>query len=196
MKKIKEILIGTHNKGKYGEIVNLLPKNIKKKSPLHFKIKSPKETGKSFIANAELKANYFYKHSNMASISDDSGLEVVCLKNKPGIFSARWAKKYHGFKNAMKKILYLVNKKNMNRNAKFVCSLAIKLPNKKIISVQGKISGKISKKIKGTKGFGYDSIFIPKNYNITFGQMIKSKKMKIDHRFIAFKRLKKKVNFL
>ena len=84
----------------------------------------------------------------------------------------------------------------MNRNAKFVCSLAIKLPNKKIISVQGKISGKISKKIKGTKGFGYDSIFIPKNYNITFGQMIKSKKMKIDHRFIAFKRLKKKVNFL
>ena len=81
--------------------------------------------------------------------------------------------------------------KQKNRNATFVCNLSYKVDVKKIVSVEGKIRGKISKKILGKNGFGYDPIFIPVNKKITFGQMAKLKKMKMDHRFIAFQKLKK-----
>ena len=83
----------------------------------------------------------------------------------------------------------MTNKKD--RSATFVCSLTIKYPKKKPINVIGKIKGTISKKIMGKKGFGYDPIFIPYNQKITFGQMSKHKKMRVDHRFIAFQKLKK-----
>ena len=91
----------------------------------------------------------------------------------------------------MKFILKKLDKKK-NRSAFFICNLSFKDINGKIISVEGKINGKISNKILGKKGFGYDPIFIPNNGTITFGQMSKLKKVKIDHRYIAFKKLKKK----
>ena len=197
MKKLNKILVGTHNQGKFDEISFLLSKKIKKISPKHLGIGSPKETGKSFISNARLKANYFSKLSNMVALSDDSGLEIKSLGNKPGIHSARWAKKYGGFNNAMKKILKLLRKKKNNkRKAQFICSLSIKFPKNKQITVVGKIKGCISEKIRGKKGFGYDPIFIPQKKNLTFGEMNKIKKIKMDHRFIAFKKLKKKVRIL
>ncbi len=90
---MKKILIGTHNSGKFKEISFLLSKKIKKISPKSLKIKSPKETGKSFIANSKLKARYFSNFSNLPVISDDSGLCIKSLNDKPGIYSARWAKK-------------------------------------------------------------------------------------------------------
>ena len=86
------------------------------------------------------------------------------------------------------------NKKN--RNAHFVCSLTYFSSNGKIVSRVGKIHGKISTKILGKKGFGYDPIFIPNKYFITFGQMSKLKKINLDHRYIAFQKLKKKVKIL
>mgnify|MGYP001333237882 FL=1 len=91
MNKITKILIGSNNKGKFKEIADLLPKGIKKNSPTQFSLKSPEETGNSFIENSQIKANYFSEKTNMVTISDDSGLEVNCLNGKPGIFSARWA---------------------------------------------------------------------------------------------------------
>ena len=189
---MKKILIGTHNKGKFKEIAYLLPKKIKKISPLSLKIKSPRETGKSFISNSKLKVRFFSKHVNYPVISDDSGLCISALNNKPGIYSARLAKKYGSFFKAMKYILRKM-KKIENRRATFICSLSYKGTNKKIISVEGKIRGIISTKILGKKGFGYDPIFIPVNKKITFGQMPKFKKIKIDHRVIAFQKLKKKI---
>ena len=87
-------------------------------------------------------------------------------------------------------------KHKKNRSAVFVCSLSFKHPKKKIINVTGKLNGKISKKILGKNGFGYDPIFIPNSYDKTFGQMSKSKKILLDHRFLAFKKLKKKVKTL
>ena len=102
---MKKILIGTHNTGKFKEISFLLSKKIKKISPQSLKIKSPKETGKTFAANARLKANYFYKFSKLPVISDDSGLCVKAIGGRPGIYSARWAKKYGSFNYAMKTIL-------------------------------------------------------------------------------------------
>ena len=191
---MKKILIGTHNKGKFREIANLISKKYKKISPIILKIKSPKETGKTFISNSKLKAEFFSKFVSFPVISDDSGLCIKALNNKPGIYSARLAKKHGSFLKAMKFILKKMEKEK-NRKATFVCSLSYK-KNKKIVSVQGRLNGEISKKILGNKGFGYDPIFIPLNENITFGQMQKSKKIKIDHRFIAFQKLKKKIKTL
>ncbi len=189
---MKKILIGTHNKGKFKEIAYLISNKYRKISPIKLKIKSPKETGKSFIANSKLKANFFSKYADCPVISDDSGLCIKALKNKPGIYSARLAKKYGSFYKAMKFILKRMKNKK-DRSASFVCSLSYKEKNEKIISVEGKLKGKISSKIIGNQGFGYDPIFIPMGEKTTFGQMKKSKKINMDHRFIAFKKLKKKI---
>ena len=201
MKKIKKILVGTHNKGKIKEISYLLNKKIKKITPFELNIKSPKETGKSFKSNSELKAKYFFKKSKIFTISDDSGLCIDCLNGKPGIYSARWAKKYGSFYKAMNKIIALVKKKNKNKKikntkAKFICSLTFYFsPTKKITTI-GIVEGNISERILGKNGFGYDPIFIPKGKKLTFSQMNKRKKILMDHRFVAFKKLKNKINIL
>ena len=189
---MKKILIGTHNVGKFKEIAYLISKKYKKISPISLKIKSPKETGRSFIANSKLKVNFFSQYVNYPVISDDSGLCIQAMNNKPGIYSARLAKKHGSFFKAMKFILKKMRNEK-NRKATFVCSLSYKKKNGKIFSVEGRLKGNISKKIIGKNGFGYDPIFIPLKRKITFGQMLKSKKIKMDHRFIAFKKLKKKV---
>ena len=119
----------------------------------------------------------------------------VCVlrlrNNKPGIHSARLAKKKGSFLKAMNFILKKLEKKK-NRSATFVSNISLKNYEGKIISAEGRIKGKISNKIMGNKGFGYDPIFIPKNSKITFGQMSQLKKINMDHRYIAFKKLKKK----
>ena len=189
---MKKILIGTHNKGKFREISYLISKKYKKISPISLKIKSPKETGKTFIANSRLKVKFFSKHVDYPVISDDSGLCIKALNNNPGIYSARLAKKHGSFSKAMKFILKKMKLKK-NRSAFFVCSLSYLDKNGKITSVEGKLKGNISMQIRGTNGFGYDPIFIPFKKNITFGQMLKSKKIKMDHRYLAFKKLKKKI---
>ena len=192
---MQKILIGTHNVGKFKEIAYLISKKYKKISPVSLKIKSPKETGKSFISNSKLKVNFFSKHVNYPVISDDSGLCIKALNNKPGIYSARLAKKHGSFFKAMKFILKKMKNKK-NRSAVFVCSLTYISNRENIVSVTGKIKGSISHKIKGSHGFGYDPIFIPFLKSVTFGQMSKNKKMKMDHRYIAFKKLKKRIKIL
>ena len=201
MKKIRHILIGTHNKGKIKEISYLLNKKIKKITPYELNIKSPKETGKSFKANSELKAKYFFKKSKIVSISDDSGLCIDCLNGRPGIYSARWAQKYGNFSKAGKKILELIKKKNRskkikNLKAKFICSLTLCYNKTKLVTTIGIIKGKISESLLGKNGFGYDPIFIPEGSKKTFGQISKKKKMGIDHRYLAFKKMKRKINIL
>ena len=192
---MKKILIGTHNKGKFKEIAYLMSKKYKKISPETLKIPSPKETSKTFDGNSKLKANFFSKFVDYPVISDDSGLCIKSLKNEPGIFSARLAKRKGSFFKAMKFILKKMKNKK-DRSAYFICSLSYKEKRKKMVTKIGKIHGIISKKISGKNGFGYDPIFIPRNYTITFGQTIYSKKSKIDHRYIAFQKLKKKIKIL
>ena len=192
---MKKILIGTHNLGKFKEIAYLISNKYKKISPKILKIKSPKETGKSFKSNSRLKVQYFRRFINFPVISDDSGICISSLNNKPGIYTARFAKKNGGYFKAMKLILKKL-KKTKNRNAKFICSLSYKLPSGKIVTKEGKVSGKISYKILGKNGFGFDPIFIPNFSKKTYAEMTKKKKMKIDHRYIAFKKLKKVVKTL
>tara|TARA_B110000444_G_scaffold238904_1_gene252873 strand:+ start:29 stop:631 length:603 start_codon:yes stop_codon:yes gene_type:complete len=195
-KKIIKLLVGTNNKGKLEEIKGLLPKRLEIYSPSDFKIKSPIENGQTFEENSLIKAKYFSKKSKMPCLSDDSGLEVDLLNGNPGIFSARWAGKSGNFEKAMKRVFKELNNKDKNwRNkkikARFICALTFYHPNKRIISSVGKIEGYISPFIRGKNGFGYDPIFIPKKKKITFGEMRPIKKYKIDHRYKAFKKIKK-----
>jgi XTP/dITP diphosphohydrolase len=195
-KKIKKLLIGTNNKGKLKEIRSLLPKYIKTYSTLDFKLKSPKEDGKTFRENSLIKSRYFSKRSNLICLADDSGLEIDILNKNPGIYSARWGGKNSDFNKAIKKVYKELYKKNKNWKSKrirarFVCALSLSFYDKKIACVIGKVEGSISHIPRGKKGFGYDPIFIPFKKNKTFGEMSPSIKYKIDHRFFAFKKLRK-----
>jgi XTP/dITP diphosphohydrolase len=196
MKKITELMVGTNNKGKLQEIRNLLPKNLIIHSPFVLKIKSPAENGKTFEENSLIKAKYFSKKTKMDCLSDDSGLEIDVLNGEPGIFSARWGGKKGNFIKAMKKVYKKLDKKDKNWKSKkikarFVCALTIYCQNNKTINSVGKIEGQISSKIKGSNGFGYDPIFIPNGKKLTFGEMKPLQKYKMDHRFKAFKKIKK-----
>ncbi len=195
-KKITKLLIGTNNKGKLREIRCLLPKRIKTYSTSSFNLKSPKENGKNFKENSLIKSKYFSKKSNVICIADDSGLEIDILDKKPGIHSARWGGKNLNFNKAIKKVYREIKKKDANWKdkkikAKFVCALSLCYLEKKIACVQGTVEGEISDKPRGKNGFGYDPIFIPKNRKKTFGEMKFLHKSKIDHRFKAFKKIKK-----
>ena len=196
MKKILKLLIGTNNKGKYKEIKDLLPKYIKTHSTSEFKLKSPSENGLSFTDNSILKSKYFSKKTKLICLADDSGLEIDILDKSPGIYSARWAGKTGDFKKAISKVYRELTKRDKNWKqkkirARFICALSISYLNKNIVTVAGKVEGFISNTPKGNNGFGYDPIFIPKNKKKTFGEMSSSQKYKMDHRYNAFKKIKK-----
>ena len=195
MGKIKEIIIGTNNEGKYKEICNLLPNKVRKYSPKEFDISSPEETGKTFKENSFLKASYFSKKTNLICLSDDSGLEIDLLGGKPGIYSSRWSGKKNNFDLAIERVFEEMNniKEDWTREniARFICSMTLYWPDGKNFSTQGIVKGKISTVKKGKNGFGYDPIFIPDGYNQTFAEMMPNMKMSIDHRFKAFLKIKK-----
>ena len=196
MKKISELLIGTNNKGKYKEIKDLLPKYIKTYSTSEFKLKSPKEDGLTFEENSIIKSKHFSKKTKLICLADDSGLEIDILDKSPGIYSARWGGKKGDFKKAINRVYKELSKKDKNWKdkkikARFICALSICYLNNKIVSVLGKVEGYISVKPKGKNGFGYDPIFIPKNRRKTFGEMSSIQKYKIDHRFVAFRKIRK-----
>ena len=195
-KKFIKLLVGTNNKGKLKEIRDLLPKNLEIYSTKDLKIKSPIENGKNFEENSLIKAKYFSKKTKLTCLSDDSGLEIDILEGKPGIYSARWGGKNGNFVKAMHRVFRELNKKDKNWKtkkikARFICALTIYQTNKKVIKSIGKIEGYISTSIKGKNGFGYDPIFIPTGKKKTFGEMKPLLKYKIDHRFKAFKKIRK-----
>ncbi len=195
-KKILNLFIGSNNQGKIKEIRDLLPKKIEILTPKHFNLKSPKETGTTFKENSFLKAKFFSKKTKMICLADDSGLEIDILNKLPGIYSARWGGKKSNFNLAIKKVYEELKKKDVDwfkikQKARFICALTIYWPSNKFITVSGEVEGTISKFKKGTKGFGYDPIFVPINKKITFAQMNPKKKYKIDHRAKAFNKIRK-----
>jgi len=194
MNKIKEIIIGTNNEGKYKEICNLLPNKVRKYSPKEFDISSPEETGTTFKENSFLKAYYFSKKTNLICLSDDSGLEIDLLSGKPGIYSSRWSGEKNNFDLAIRRVFEEMNniKEDWTKEniARFICSMTLYWPDGKNFSTQGIVKGKISTVKKGKNGFGYDPIFIPDGYNQTFAEMMPNMKMSIDHRFKAFLKIK------
>ena len=133
MNKIKEILIGTNNIGKYKEICALLPKKVRKYSLQKFKLTSPEENGKNYEENAYLKASYYSKKTNLICLADDSGLEIDLLDGNPGIYSSRWGGDKKSFDLAIDKVFQEMNKKKSDwktkdAKAKFICCLTVYLP--------------------------------------------------------------------
>ena len=195
-KKIFKLIIGSNNEGKIKEIKDILPQNIQIYTPKDFNLKSPPENGKTFVENSLIKAKFFSKKSKLICLADDSGLEIDVLNGLPGIFSSRWAGKKKNFNLAINKVYKQLKKVDKNFlkkkiTARFICVLTIFWPNNFSVNVVGKVEGSIAKMKRGKNGFGYDPIFIPKNKKKTFGQMKPSEKYKMDHRFFAFKKIKK-----
>ena len=186
------IIVATHNKGKAEEFKTLFSQvGITTKFSEDFNIPEPIEDGKTFKENSIIKVKSV-QGLNLNAIADDSGLCVDILDGKPGIFSARWAKKYGGWYEAMKKIYNMSREKNNTSrefSAKYYCVLTILWRNGIINCFTGEIKGVILWPPRGSKGFGYDPFFKPVNSDITFGEMDKSIKMTRDHRSVAFDKI-------
>mgnify|MGYP001332917783 CR=1 FL=1 len=186
-----KLIIASHNKGKVKEISEILkPFSIDCISAEKVGLPEPHENGSTFEENSRIKALSASSHSQQISLSDDSGLCVNALGGEPGIFSARWAGPDKDFSKASR----LIEEKLLNKNnfaAKFVCVLTLAWPDMYSETFRGEVNGRLTFPPKGNNGFGYDPIFIPRDHKYTFGQMKYSKKLKIDHRYKAFKKIKK-----
>lgn len=151
----------------------------------------PEETGATFKENAELKALAAAKASGKVALADDSGLSVTALGGDPGIYSARWAEKPDGtrdFAYAMEKVRAALGN-SPDTSAAFICALSLAWPDGRVETVKGRVDGHLSFPPRGDKGFGYDPIFIPNGYDITFAEMEPQAKHAISHRADAFSKL-------
>jgi len=187
----QKLVIASHNPGKVGEISKLLASyGADVISAGDLNLPEPDETGDTFIANAELKARVSMQGSGLAALADDSGLCVNALGGDPGLYSARWAGPRKDFNAAMT----LVHDRLRNfddKSAYFICVLALAWPDGHVETFEGKITGQIVEPARGLNGFGYDPIFIPDGYDITFGEFEVEAKATIAHRAVAFDQLVK-----
>lgn len=179
-----KVILSTQNKHKLKEIRRIL-KGIKVKG-LGIKVK---EDGKTFEQNALKKAKAAAKISKSIALADDSGLMVEALNGKPGVKSARFVKGIPTPDKLCLKLLTMMEHK-YNRKAKFVCVVAVAYPSGKYKVIRGEVRGKITEKMSGIHGFGYDPVFMPSGYKKTFAQMSPAQKNCISHRAKAFIRVK------
>jgi XTP/dITP diphosphohydrolase len=185
---IDTLVIASHNEGKVREIRELLaPFKLKILSAGDAGIPEPEETGKTFTENAELKARHATEHAGLPSLADDSGLAVPAIGGAPGIYSARWAGPNKDFTVAFARIQAELGDKNPA--AYFVCVLSLALPDGTVHNFEGRIDGKLTFPPRGTHGFGYDPIFIPDGYAISFAEFDAAEKNRISHRARAFEKL-------
>jgi len=184
-----KLVIASHNQGKVREIGELLaPYGVETVSAGELGLPEPVEDGLTFIANAEIKAVAAATASNLPALADDSGLEVAALGGEPGIYSARWAGPEKDFTVAMA----AVNKKlcgTNNKAANFTCALTLAWPDGHKESFEGKVHGDLTWPMRGSKGFGYDPVFIPTGHDVTFAEMDPAEKHAMSHRADAFKQL-------
>lgn len=184
-------VIASHNEGKVREMAELLaPLGIETVSAAKLKLPEPEETGGSFADNARLKAVAAATASGLPALSDDSGLEVAALAGDPGIHSARWSGEGRDFNLAMERIkreLDAVGAKDAKAN--FTCALALAVPDGQVQVFEGKVFGTVVWPPRGSRGFGYDPIFVPDGYRETFGEMEPMLKHAISHRARAFEKM-------
>jgi XTP/dITP diphosphohydrolase len=184
------LVLASHNKGKLVEIRDLLkPYALEVISAAEKNVSEPEETGATFAENAALKALHSAKSTGLIAFSDDSGLSVAGLNGAPGIYSARWAGEAKDFAAAMQRVHDELVAKGMNpqgAEASFICNLALGWPDGYVEHVEGEIKGTLTFPARGNKGFGYDPIFIPAGYDVTFAEMEPNTKHSISHRGRAF----------
>ena len=195
------LVIATHNPGKLRELRELLvPYGIEAVSAGELGLAEPEEVGKSFAANARLKAEAAAHAAGLPGFADDSGLVVDALAGEPGIHSARWAGADKDFAAAMAKIDALLRERGANsperRRAHFVSALCVAWPDGHTEEFEGRVDGALVWPPRGEKGFGYDPMFLPDGFERTFGEMTSEEKhglppqgQGLSHRARAFLKL-------
>lgn len=189
-----KILIATNNKHKIKEITEIFTYTdyeIVCPDDINLKL-DVLENGTTFAENSYKKANAFCRASGLISVADDSGLQVRCLDNAPGVYSARYGG--DGLDDAGRTDLLLKNMQGKtDRYAEFVCAISMVFPNGRLIKAQGKCAGNIALFPSTRVGFGYDPVFIPEGYDKTFAELSSEVKNSISHRGNALKQLKQKL---
>ena len=189
MERPARLVIASHNPGKVREIEDLLrPLGIAVVGAAALGLIEPEETGHTFAENAALKARTAAEAAKLPALADDSGLAVAALDGAPGIYSARWAGPAKDFSFAMRKVEEALQGK-ADRSAKFVAALALAWPDGRCEVFEGEVDGALVWPPRGAKGFGYDPMFVPAGYAITFGEMEPAKKHEMSHRARAFAKL-------
>ena len=184
-----KVVVASHNAGKVREIRELLaPFSAEVISAAELQLPEPEETGDSYRANAELKAVAAAVAAKLPALADDSGLNVDALGGAPGIYSARWAGPKKDFTLAMKRVEAELGA-NPDRRARFVCALALAWPDGYCDGFEGEIRGRLVFPGRGSKGFGYDPIFIADGFDVTFAEMEPRAKHAISHQADAFRQL-------
>ena len=193
LRKGDRLVVASHNPGKVREIQHLLaPYDVEAVSATELNLPEPVETGKTFAANAELKARAAAKSSGLPALADDSGLEVAALDGEPGIYSARWAGEEKDFEAAMGRVEMALAEADARepekRGANFTCALSLATPDGACHTFEGKVFGTLVWPPRGTRGFGYDPIFLPEGGSQTFGEMEGHEKHGQSHRARAFEK--------
>ena len=181
------LLIATHNKGKLEEMAALLePYGVTVVGAADLDLPEPEETETTFVGNARIKAHSAAKATGLPALSDDSGIEIDALDGAPGVYTADWAETDNGrdFIMAMTKTHTLLEEKNAPhpRTARFCCTLVLAWPDGHDEVFEGVMPGHVTWPMRGDQGHGYDPIFVPDGYDITFGEMGRWEKNKISHR--------------
>ena len=190
----QKIVVASHNAGKLEEIAALLtPLSANIVSAKEIQLAEPKETEDTFVGNARIKAHTAARASGLPALADDSGIAIDALDGAPGVYTADWAETSSGrnFVFAMTKAYEMLEKKGAPHpwKAQFCCTLVVAWPDGYDVVFEGKVEGKVVWPMRGVKGHGYDPIFEPNGYKITFGEMDRWKKNKISHRAKAFEQL-------
>lgn len=194
MKQAKSIVIGTHNPDKLKELSRLLQSSkLRVRSLVDFPgCPEAVEDGRTFDSNARKKARLYSRYTKSLAFADDSGLMVRALGNRPGVYSARFAGPNCTYADNNRKVLGLLKGKR-DRRAKFVCVIALYDLGKFVASVRGECEGVIVESPKGSKGFGYDPVFVPRGLKKTFAELSPHQKGKVSHRGKALAAAKKAI---
>ena len=183
-----KLVFASNNRNKIEEIQNLVPNSVQILSLEDIGcFEEIPETAETIEGNAILKANYVTEKFGFNCFADDTGLEIDFLNGAPGVYSARFAGEQKNDQDNIEKVLSELKDVD-NRKANFKTVIALNI-NKEQHLFTGIINGTITKTQKGTQGFGYDPIFEPTNYNITFAEMNQKEKSAISHRGLAVKQL-------
>lgn len=184
----RKLIVASHNAGKVREIADLIrPFAIEAVSATALNLPEPEETEETFAGNALLKAHAAANAAQLPALSDDSGLCVDALQGEPGVYSARWAGPSKDFALAMREVHErMLQTGSHDRTARFLCALAIAWPDGHAEAFEGEVKGRLVWPPRGTRGFGYDPIFVPDGRRETFGEMDQTAKHAMSHRARAF----------
>ena len=188
-----QLIIASHNAGKVREMIEMMvPFGVEVVTAEALGLAEPEETGTAFRANAELKARASALGANLPAFADDSGLVVPALNGDPGIYSARWAGAKRDFGFAMTLVEEALAKSGNQPEgaaAYFISALCLCWPDGYLENFEGTVYGTLSFPPRGKNGFGYDPIFVPNGYQVTFGEMPSDEKHALSHRARAFEKL-------